>query len=374
MNEASAVLMLMAMIQAGTIPAAKPEVGIEYIGHSCFVIESPSGTRVTIDPFNSERWLGYRFPDSVKADAVLVTHPHYDHDATYYWGDSVPVFREPGEYRLADVNLRGVEGRHADPYGEDFGQTNTIWILETGGLRFVHLGDNGPLSEANVREIGSVDVLMIPVDGMDHILTTDQISAIREVLKPSITIPMHYRLEGFLDLPRSLGPIGPCLETQSGVTRLETNTTRLSRNTISQQVLAFHPSPDLGAWPERLASGWEKLGEARKLIDDNPAVTAKAVQLVREVYESFDCIVFAYQWAWLLNMSGKSKEAMHVLEQALAGAVMDDWEYRMRSRSLLGELYEKAGRGEDAARQYRIVIRNSHRRVLLEKAQKEVRR
>ena len=83
------------------------DVDVEYIAHACFVVTSSEGTRVVIDPYNSSRWLGYHFPDSVEADVVLVTHPHYDHDASYYWGDSTPVFREPGSARVGDVELLG---------------------------------------------------------------------------------------------------------------------------------------------------------------------------------------------------------------------------------------------------------------------------
>ena len=47
------------------------QVDVEYIGHASFVVESPAGVRVVIDPFNSNRWLGYRYPESVEADLVL---------------------------------------------------------------------------------------------------------------------------------------------------------------------------------------------------------------------------------------------------------------------------------------------------------------
>ena len=81
-------------------------VRIEYIAHASFVIESPCGTRVVVDPFNGNIWLGYTFPKDVEADAVLVTHPHYDHDATYYFDNFATVFRSPGEFRLGvDIRL-----------------------------------------------------------------------------------------------------------------------------------------------------------------------------------------------------------------------------------------------------------------------------
>ncbi len=287
------------------------QVGIEYIGHACFVIESPQGIRMVIDPFNSNRWLGYRFPESVEAHAVLVTHPHYDHDATYYWGDSVPVFRRPGHYQVGDVTIRGITGGHAGPYGKDFEQSNVIWLLETGGMGIAHLGDNGPLIDTTLQELDRVDVLMIPADGQDHILTSDEIAAIRKALQPSVTIPMHYRLEGFLDLPRSLGPIGPWLEKQAGVVHLKTHETRLSQGEESK-ILVFPPSPDLHTWTESTARGWQKLDEARRVIKEDPEAKQKAATLVREAHESAESIVFAYQWARMLSESDKASEAMDV--------------------------------------------------------------
>ncbi|MFQ5790811.1 MAG: MBL fold metallo-hydrolase [Acidobacteriota bacterium] len=370
MKKAYTVLAVAAWLHIGISPAAVAEVGVEYIGHACFVVASPSGLRVIIDPFNSKRWLGYQFPESVKADAVLVTHPHYDHDASYYWGDSVPVFREPGTYRVGDVRLLGVKGRHADPYGKDFGQANTIWLVETGGARIAHLGDNGPLTEENMRELGRVDVLMIPVDGQEHILKTEEIMALRQGLRPAVTVPMHYRLEGFLGLPRTLGPLGPWLEKQTGVIRLEENKTRFDGFAGEEQVVVFPPSPELKVWPDGLAKGWQKLGQARRLVADDPQSLQQAAALVREAAESADCVVFSFQWARALSQGARSDEAIEVLETVLARAGRDDWEYRMRARSLLAELYRKEDRTEEAAEQYRMVLENTHRLDLREKARR----
>jgi L-ascorbate metabolism protein UlaG (beta-lactamase superfamily) len=54
----------------------------------------------------------------------------------------------PGVYRFGEISVSGIEGKHAEPYGKEFGQTNTIWLLEVAGLRIVHIGDNGPITEA----------------------------------------------------------------------------------------------------------------------------------------------------------------------------------------------------------------------------------
>jgi L-ascorbate metabolism protein UlaG (beta-lactamase superfamily) len=345
------------------------DVDVEYIAHACFVVTSSEGTRVVIDPYNSSRWLGYHFPDSVEADVVLVTHPHYDHDASYYWGDSTPVFREPGSARVGDVELLGVEGRHAGPYGKEFGQRNTIWLLDTGGVRIAHLGDNGPLTEANVRELGRVDVLMVPADGDDHILKKDEIVAIRRQLGEPLVIPMHYRLDGLRGLPRSIGPIDPWLAGQPGVVRLDSNTARLSRaGNPDRKVLVFSPSPELVPWSDALTAAWEALGAARKLMAADPPRAPEAAALVKQAADSADGIVFSFQWARVLTQSRRTTEAIRVLERALVRAGRDDWEYRMQARSLLAELYVKAGRSGDAAAQYRLVRDQSYRLDLIEKA------
>ena len=85
-------------------------------------------------------------------------------------------------------------------------------------------------------------------------------------------------------------------------------------------------------------------------------------------YTSAHSIVFSYQWARVLSEAGRADEAIEVLESSLANSGRQDWEYRMRSRSLLAELYAKGDRPEDAAEQYRMILNNSQRPELLEKA------
>jgi len=208
------------------------QVAIEYIAHSCFRIHT-AGTRLLIDPYASRTWLGYDFPARLAADEILITHPHYDHDADVLlggqpapWTPNIKALRDPGSYKLADVAITGIRGKHADPWGKEFGQTNTIWLLEIGGLRIAHLGDNGRLTDANLQELGRVDILMMPIDSRHHILKEPEIQAIRAALHPRIVIPMHYRqpdLETSPDSPEGLGDIDPWLATQQNVIRLDQN-------------------------------------------------------------------------------------------------------------------------------------------------------
>jgi L-ascorbate metabolism protein UlaG (beta-lactamase superfamily)/tetratricopeptide (TPR) repeat protein len=234
------------------------QVAIEYIAHSCFRIHTARGARLLIDPFASRVWLGYDFPRRLAADAVLITHPHYDHDAGVFigqpppWTPDVRVLRDPGAYKVSDVTIAGIRGKHADPWGKEFGQTNTIWLLELDGLRIAHVGDNGPLTEANLQELGRVDILMMPIDAKHHILKEAEIQAIRKALRPRILIPMHYRLpdlEPSGDTLQELGEISPWLAGQDNVVQLESNIATFTAGSLlpSQVVVVFPHSPKVTA-------------------------------------------------------------------------------------------------------------------------------
>jgi L-ascorbate metabolism protein UlaG (beta-lactamase superfamily) len=248
--------LILGLQPGGIAPPGPEEVVIEYVAHACFRIHAPDGNRIVIDPYASRVWLGYDFPTDLDADAVLITHPHYDHDAgqrmgrDFPWDESVKILRDPGEYSIGGTRVLGVRGKHADPYGKEFGQKNTIWMIEIAGLRIVHLGDNGPLSKSNIRELGRVDILMMPIDGAYHILARDAIEEIRIALRPRVIIPMHYRipdLESSNDSPDDLGEIEPWLAGETNVNLLGANVKLFRSGSLpqEQQVIVFTHSPSV---------------------------------------------------------------------------------------------------------------------------------
>jgi len=65
---------------------------------------------------------------------------------------------------------------------------------------FCHLGDLGhELSTHQLDEIGSVDVLFIPVGGGETIGPAEAVSVISQI-EPRIVVPMHYAIAGQPDL------------------------------------------------------------------------------------------------------------------------------------------------------------------------------
>ena len=94
--------------------------------------------------------------------------------------------------------------------------------------------------------MGRIDVLMLPVDGEEHILTYDAVDRILEELRPRYVVPMHYRIPELEpgDGPSDLGPIDPWLEGREGVRRLRSNVWRVGDGGDGDGgVVVFQPSP-----------------------------------------------------------------------------------------------------------------------------------
>lgn len=163
---------------------------IQYLGHSSFLFTFEEGTRIVTDPFGD---VGIPLP-YVEADAVTVSHFHYDH--CNVGGVSAPlVLSKQGEYDVGGVHLTAIECFHDDVKGGKRGKT-LAFRFEAEGLSLLHLGDIGERCAPEVlKRLGKADVLLIPVGGN---YTIDAYEAKRyvEAIHPAIAIPMHYKVKG----------------------------------------------------------------------------------------------------------------------------------------------------------------------------------
>jgi L-ascorbate metabolism protein UlaG (beta-lactamase superfamily) len=185
-----------------------PTVQISWHGQSFFQIKSSKGTNIVIDPHAIEQYgrlLG------IKANIVLATHFHNDHtqfgvienlNEKTVKDHSVRLIlglkgtpRTPEwnlfDEKVHDIRIRTVGVYHDDMEGLKYGK-NAVFCLEIDGWRIVHLGDLGHLlTPEQVRKIGPVDVLMIPVGGI-YTLNGSEAKKVVEQLKPKEFIfPMH---------------------------------------------------------------------------------------------------------------------------------------------------------------------------------------
>ena len=74
-------------------------------------------------------------------------------------------------------------------------------IIEVDGLRIVHLGDLGhTLTAAQLKQIGEVDVLMIPVGGVYTLNGLVAQEVVKQINPKRYILPMHYGVPGYEDL------------------------------------------------------------------------------------------------------------------------------------------------------------------------------
>lgn len=185
---------------------------IIYYGHSCFefIFE---GCRILIDPFTPE-WFDYEIPRG-QFDMVFSTHDAKDH--TYFEGLIIgKLFLASGaadEFRMMTKgNLSIQQGRitehinkkkltfwsvasfHDEVQGQKNG-VNGIICFDFNGIKIVHMGDIGHvLTEKQIKSIGKVDILMIPVDSY-YIIELEKAREIVSQLSPTLVIPMHFKTE-----------------------------------------------------------------------------------------------------------------------------------------------------------------------------------
>jgi L-ascorbate metabolism protein UlaG (beta-lactamase superfamily) len=165
---------------------------ITYLGHSSFKIKTKS-TVVITDPFDSAK-VGLKFP-TIEGDVVTVSHDHEDHNNSGKVTGIKKVISGPGEYEVSGVSILGYGTFHDDKKGELRGK-NTIYVIEAEGLRIAHLGDLGhALTDEMVSEMGTIDILMIPVGGV-YTIGSKEASEVVSKIDPYFVIPMHFKVSG----------------------------------------------------------------------------------------------------------------------------------------------------------------------------------
>jgi L-ascorbate metabolism protein UlaG (beta-lactamase superfamily) len=176
---------------------------ITYLGHSSFRIKTKTAVVVT-DPYDP-KLVGLKY-SGVEGDIVTVSHQHPDHNQSQLVGGARKVVDGPGEYEIMGVSILGYPSFHDAKEGAERGE-NTIYLIEADGLRVAHVGDLGhKLSDKMIEELGSIDILMLPVGGFYTIGPAEAAEVVKSV-EPSIIIPMHYQVAGLV--AENFGELAP---------------------------------------------------------------------------------------------------------------------------------------------------------------------
>ena len=172
---------------------------IKWNGHASFTFTASDGTVLVTDPYDPDGYGGVLTYEQVRdrADAVLVSHDHADHNYVKGLSGSPQVVKRSDEVK--DIRIKGVPVHHDESGGSERGD-NTIFAFAIDGVKICFMGDLGhQLSPEQVDAIGPVDLLLIPVGGT---YTVDAGGAVKviESLAPKLVIPMHFKTDK-CDLP-----------------------------------------------------------------------------------------------------------------------------------------------------------------------------
>jgi L-ascorbate metabolism protein UlaG (beta-lactamase superfamily) len=213
-------------------------VDVTWHGHSCFTLKDSLGRTVAIDPFDETVGYGWL---RLKADVVLVTHAHFDHNNTRAVKSrlqAIDLVDSTGTVNVASgFTVSGIPSFH-DAEGGQIHGPNRIYTFVLGGLRFAHFGDFGQtrLTDEQKRAIGHVDVLFVPVGG---VTTVDARGAWQIVgqLRPSVVFPMHYGNIRFYKLDEV--SLFTRLFPANRVLALEDDTVRLRRTDLPEAPVVY---------------------------------------------------------------------------------------------------------------------------------------
>jgi len=176
-----------------TTPEAPPgAVRLAWLGHSSFLLTSPTGVRILTDPhsFYSLR----EAPDAVTVSNLHVTHS----DVRGLSGNPRllrGLTREEGWNRLAvligDIRVFNLPSYASRVAPAKSPIQNSMFVFRTGGLCIAHLGNlRHPLTPQQLQHLGRPDVVLVPADGSWTMSFDDALTVIDQ-LRPFLVIPMH---------------------------------------------------------------------------------------------------------------------------------------------------------------------------------------
>lgn len=206
---------------------------IEYNGHACFTIKTSLGIIVT-DPFGED--IPYPIKE-LSADIVTISHDHFDHNAVKRVKGNPYIVKDVGEYIHKGIKIKGIKAAHDKTKGTQRGKVN-IFTIEAEGIKLCHLGDLGELlSGAQLRDLESVDILLIPVGGF-YTIEPDEAKATIKSINPKVAIPMHYKTDYIKEW--NIKPVDEFLkDIPYPVRRIESNKVEINKETLPKSTEVY---------------------------------------------------------------------------------------------------------------------------------------
>lgn len=178
-----------------------------YQGHASWRITSDEGIVIFIDPYCGE---GYSKP----ADLVLVTHNHYDHNATHlinFKADTVLVYPKDvlvnGNY--TSMVIHSIKITATPAYNSHHDRSECVgYIIEVDGVRIYHSGDTDLIDEMKDLAKKEIDYALLPIDGF-YTMSPEAASRCAEIIGCRHMIPMHMHPGLSFDMAQAMKVTAP---------------------------------------------------------------------------------------------------------------------------------------------------------------------
>jgi L-ascorbate metabolism protein UlaG (beta-lactamase superfamily) len=215
---------------------------VKWYGHAAFLITSDQGIKIITDPYEPGAFGGGiaygPIPD--QADIILVSHDHADHNYIQGIKGKPQVVKGTGSHKARNLEFKGIATYHDGRKGSERGQ-NTIFCFSVDGVKVCHLGDLGHvLSDAEAKQIGPVDLLLMPVGGV-YTIDPAQATQTAQKLTPNIVIPMHYKTPhcGF-----PLAQVEDFTSGKAGVKTVKGSEVEIKKEKLPQalEIIVLHPA------------------------------------------------------------------------------------------------------------------------------------
>ncbi len=191
-------------------------------GLSCFeiVCKTPNGeVTVVTDPYQNN--TGLRFPRTLEAQIVAMSHTGDDANNLGAVTGSPFVIQHPGEYEIKGVFLFGIGA------GE-----NILYRIEAEGIQVAHLGAlSRVLTDEELQQLQNIDILLIPVGG-GRVLTPKAASEVIAQVEPRVVIPMTHAVE---NLKESFAHIDDFCKALGACRREDMNKYKVTRKELPEE-------------------------------------------------------------------------------------------------------------------------------------------
>ncbi len=203
-------------------------------GYTSIRLEAKTGdadcTLIT-DPFPNEAAM--RFPKTVEPDMVALSHQdqsRFNLEAVM-GGEHTPfLVADPGEYEVKGVFAHGVQ----DPSADQGTERPVIYRFTAEGMTVGFLGGlNRKLTDKEVEELGSIDILILPVGGGDY-MDAKTAAAVVTAVEPRMVVPVGYDIPG---IKASLGTVDPFCKELGSCERQDANRLKISKKDLPAENL-----------------------------------------------------------------------------------------------------------------------------------------